>query len=127
MTTVRDSRYVFCGSGKPELCVAQVAGTVIPSLLVEKLIHGGCVVFASAAALTLGVATVPVYEIYKCGQDPHWLAGLDVAAAAGIRAAIIPHYDNNEGGTHDTRFCYLGERRCQRWRRTCRMGPSCSA
>ena len=29
----------------------------------------------------------------------------------GIRAAIIPHYDNNEGGTHDTRFCYLGERR----------------
>ena len=34
-----------------------------------------------------------------------------MAAAAGIRAAIIPHYDNNEGGTHDTRFCYLGERR----------------
>ena len=72
---------------------------------------GGCVVFASAAALTLGVATVPVYEIYKCGEDPHWLEGLDIASAAGIRAAIIPHYDNSEGGTHDTRFCYLGERR----------------
>ena len=25
--------------------------------------------------------------------------------------AVIPHYDNAEGGTHDTRFCYLGERR----------------
>jgi hypothetical protein len=24
---------------------------------------------------------------------------------------VIPHYDNAEGGTHDTRFCYLGERR----------------
>ncbi len=24
---------------------------------------------------------------------------------------MIPHYDNAEGGTHDTRFCYLGERR----------------
>jgi len=68
-------------------------------------------VFASAAALTLGVATVPVYEIYKCGEDPHWLEGLDVTSAAGLRAAVIPHYDNNEGGTHDTRFCYLGERR----------------
>jgi len=24
---------------------------------------------------------------------------------------VIPHYDNAEGGTHDTHFCYLGERR----------------
>ena len=86
-------------------------GTVIPGLLIEKVLHGGCVVFASAAALTLGLVTVPVYEIYKCGEDPHWLDGLDVASAAGIKAAVIPHYDNNEGGTHDTRFCYLGERR----------------
>jgi hypothetical protein len=85
--------------------------TVVPGLLAEKLVHGGCVVFASAAALTLGIATVPVYEIYKCGEDPHWLEGLDVTSVAGIRAAVIPHYDNNEGGTHDTRFCYLGERR----------------
>ena len=29
----------------------------------------------------------------------------------GLRAALIPHYDNTEGGTHYTRFCYLGERR----------------
>lgn len=24
---------------------------------------------------------------------------------------VIPHYDNAEGGTHDTRYCYMGERR----------------
>src|SRR4030095_8366730 len=24
---------------------------------------------------------------------------------------VVPHYDNAEGGTHDTRFCYMGERR----------------
>ena len=24
---------------------------------------------------------------------------------------MIPHYDNAEGGTHDTRYCYMGERR----------------
>jgi hypothetical protein len=29
----------------------------------------------------------------------------------GLPAVIIPHYDNAEGGHHDTRFCYLGERR----------------
>jgi hypothetical protein len=25
--------------------------------------------------------------------------------------ALVPHFDNAEGGNHDTRFCYLGERR----------------
>jgi hypothetical protein len=69
------------------------------------------VTFASAAALTLGVSTVPVYEIYKVGQAPHWLEGLDLLREAGLHAAVIPHFNNAEGGTHDTRFCYLGERR----------------
>ncbi len=41
-----------------------------------------------------------------------WAQGLDVLGAlTGLCAAVIPHYDNAEGGTHDTRFCYLGERR----------------
>jgi len=111
VSSIRDARYVFAGPGSPSYALRKWQGTVIPGLLIEKVLHGGCVVFASAAALTLGLVTVPVYEIYKCGEDPHWLEGLDVASAAGIRAAIIPHYDNNEGGTHDTRFCYLGERR----------------
>jgi hypothetical protein len=111
VTAVRNSRYVFAGPGSPSYALRKWRETVVPGLLAEKLVHGGCVVFASAAALTLGIATVPVYEIYKCGEDPHWLEGLDVTSVAGIRAAVIPHYDNNEGGTHDTRFCYLGERR----------------
>ncbi len=67
--------------------------------------------FASAAALTLGSHTVPVYEIYKVGEEPRWLDGLDLLTPLGLPVAVIPHYDNAEGGTHDTRFCYLGERR----------------
>ena len=55
---------------------------------------------------------MPVYEIYKVGEDPSWLPGLDLLGpATGLRAAVVPHYDNAEGGNHDTRFCYLGERR----------------
>jgi len=70
------------------------------------------VTFASAAALTIGVVTVPVYEIYKVGEDPAWVDGLNLLeAATGLRAAVIPHFDNAEGGTHDTRYCYLGESR----------------
>jgi len=71
-------------------------------------------VFASAAACTLGVFAVPVYEVYKVGAAPHWTEGLDVLSDLGLPVAVIPHYDNTEGGNHDTRFCYLGERRLAR-------------
>ena len=108
---LRRARYVFAGPGSPSYSLRQWRGSAIPAALAEKLARGGCVCFASAAALTLGVTTVPVYEIYKVGEDPHWLEGLDLLSAAGLRAAVIPHYNNAEGGNHDTRFCYLGERR----------------
>ena len=29
----------------------------------------------------------------------------------GAHCVVVPHFDNAEGGTHDTRFCYMGERR----------------
>ena len=106
-----DARYVFAGPGSPSYALRQWTGTVVPQLLADKLALGGAVTFASAAALTLGMATVPVYEIYKVGADPFWLEGLDLLAATGLRAAVIPHYNNAEGGNHDTRYCYLGERR----------------
>ena len=84
----------------------------MPDALGEKLAGGGVLTMASAAALTLGVVTIPVYEIYKVGEEPRWLDGLDLlGAATGLRAAVVPHYDNAEGGNHDTRFCYMGERR----------------
>ena len=72
--------------------------------------RGGTVVLGSAAALTLGSHAVPVYEIYKVGEDPEWVEGLDLLGElTGVAAAVVPHYDNKEGATHDTRFCYLGE------------------
>jgi hypothetical protein len=76
--------------------------------LVETVTQGGCLAFASAAAIGLGAYALPVYEIYKVGDDPSWTEGLDVLGEIGIRCAVIPHYNNREGGTHDTRFCYMG-------------------
>ncbi|MDA8291361.1 MAG: hypothetical protein M0Z33_06755 [Actinomycetota bacterium] len=111
VTLLRDARYVFAGPGSPSYALRRWSGSVVPGLLVEKLAHGGAVTFASAAALTLGAFTVPVYEIYKVGEEPRWLEGLDVLGAVGLHVAVVPHYNNSEGGTHDTRYCYLGERR----------------
>jgi hypothetical protein len=108
---VRSAGWLFAGPGSPTYALAQWTDTPVPDAITEKLRSGGAVVFSSAAALTLGVATVPVYEIYKVGREPHWLEGLDVLSEIGLDVAVIPHYDNAEGGNHDTRFCYLGERR----------------
>ncbi len=108
---LRTSTYVFAGPGSPTYALHQWTGSPLHSILADKLRTGGAVTFASAAALTLGRVTVPVYEIYKAGEEPHWLDGLDVLGAIGLPVALIPHYDNAEGGHHDTRFCYLGERR----------------
>ena len=111
LNKVKDANYVFAGPGSPTYALRQWAGTSLPELLVGKLRSGGVVTFASAAALTLGRRTLPIYEIYKAGEPPRWLDGLDVLSAIGVDAAVIPHYNNAEGGHHDTRFCYMGERR----------------
>ena len=108
---VRRADYLFAGPGSPTYALRQWAGTAVPDIVRGKMRSGGAVTFASAAALTLGRFTVPVYEIYKVGAEPQWLDGLDVLGEIGLNVAVIPHYDNAEGGHHDTRFCYLGERR----------------
>jgi hypothetical protein len=108
---IREARYVFAGPGSPTYALRVWAGTEVPRLLSAKLETGGAVTMASAAALTLGRLTIPVYEIYKVGEAPRWLEGLDLLTPLGLPVAVVPHYDNAEGGNHDTRFCYLGERR----------------
>lgn len=121
LAKVAAAQWVFAGPGSPTYALTHWRQTELPDLLSDKLAHGGCVVFASAAALTLGRYTVPVYEIYKVGAEPVWEDGLDLLGFLGPEVAVIPHYDNAEGGHHDTRFCYLGEPRLTRLED--QMGP----
>jgi cyanophycinase-like exopeptidase len=111
LTLLRQARWVFSGPGSPSYAIRQWTGSQVPSILAEKLRTGGCITFASAAAATLGAFALPVYEIYKVGESPHWLPGLDLLAPLGVPAVVIPHFNNAEGGNHDTRYCYMGERR----------------
>jgi len=113
LARLHDAHYVFAGPGSPSYALRQWQGSGVDDILVGKLERGGVVTFASAAALTLGAWTVPVYEIYKVGEAPTWLPGMDILGRLGLPVAVIPHYDNAEGGSHDTRFCYLGERRLE--------------
>jgi hypothetical protein len=113
LSRLRTANFVFAGPGSPSYALSVWRGSPIPEALATRLAEGGAVVFASAAALTLGRFSVPVYEIYKAGLPVQWLDGLDLLRAVGFQGScvVIPHYDNAEGGTHDTHFCYMGERR----------------
>src|SRR5262245_51645485 len=109
---VAGADWVFSGPSSPTYALARWSQTAVGADLRARVAAAsGVTVLASAAACTAGIATVPVYEIYKVGAPPHWDGGLDLLGALGLRVVVIPHYDNTEGGTHDTRFCYLGERR----------------
>ncbi|HEY6468290.1 MAG TPA: hypothetical protein VI434_00840 [Candidatus Dormibacteraeota bacterium] len=111
LSRVAEARYVFAGPGSPSYALRQWRDTAVPELLNAKLREGGCVTLASAAAVGVGMFALPVYEVYKVGEDPRWLEGLDLLGITGLRVAVVPHYNNAEGGTHDTRYCYMGERR----------------
>ena len=104
--------WAFAGPGSPTYALRHWRGTPVPAALSAVVRRGGTLVLGSAAALTLGSHAVPVYEIYKVGADPEWVPGLDLLGElTGVAAAVVPHYDNKEGATHDTRFCYLGDER----------------
>jgi hypothetical protein len=109
---IRAADWVFAGPGSPSYALAHwQAGPVAAGLRDRVLAGDGLTVLASAAAATAGRFTLPVYEIYKAGGAPRWLDGLDLLSPFGLNVALIPHYDNAEGGRYDTRHCYLGERR----------------
>jgi hypothetical protein len=112
LASIRASDWVFAGPGSPSYALEWWKDGPVGRALADRIrTRRGLTVLASAAAATAGLLALPVYEIYKVGAAPRWLEGLDLLGILGLPVAVIPHYDNAEGGTHDTRYCYLGERR----------------
>ncbi|MFO7684687.1 MAG: hypothetical protein R6V60_01215 [Desulfobacterales bacterium] len=108
---LREADYVLIGPGSPTYAVRQLRPTPVPEILVQGVQNGGCLVAASAAALIVGRMTLPVYEIYKVGHDLHWVEGLNILGPLGFDLVVVPHWNNAEGGSHDTRFCFMGKPR----------------
>jgi len=109
--TLREADFVLIGPGSPTYAVYQWRQSSIPEILIKRIKDGGCLVAASAAALTVGRFTLPVYEIYKVGQELHWVDGMDILKHFGFNLVVVPHWNNAEGGNHDTRFCFMGQPR----------------
>ncbi len=110
---LREANYIFAGPGSPTYFINQLRNSKVPQIIRERVAAGAHMVFASAAAVTTGRFSVPVYEIYKVGEEPYWVEGFNFLEDLGLDVVVIPHWNNAEGGTHDTRFCYLGEPRLE--------------
>jgi cyanophycinase-like exopeptidase len=116
LAALKDAEYVFAGPGSPTYALRQWRALGMGDVLAGVVQRGGVLVLASAAAVTTGVVSIPVYEVYKVGQAPYWEDGLDVLGRLGLRATVVPHFNNAEGGTHDTSCCWIGRRRLDRLR-----------
>jgi cyanophycinase-like exopeptidase len=111
---LREANFFLIGPGSPSYAVRQWQETPIPEILTKQVENGGCLVAASAAALTVGRFTLPVYEIYKVGEELHWVEGMNILEHFNFNLVVVPHWNNAEGGTHDTRFCFMGESRFEK-------------
>ena len=108
---LRRANFIFAGPGSPSYAIRNWRGSAVWDTIVARLTAGAQLVFASAAAIGIGCCSLPVYEIYKAGDEVDWIDGLDMLGLFGLKLAIVPHWNNAEGGTYDTRFCFMGEPR----------------
>jgi hypothetical protein len=116
MRVLRNANYIFSGPGSPTYAVRNWRGTPIFETMAGKLAAGAQMVMASAATLAMGRYTIPVYEIYKVGEEPRWVEGLDLLGRYSLELAIVPHWNNNSGGGHDTTHCFIGAARFEQLR-----------
>jgi hypothetical protein len=107
-----NANMLFMGPGSPTYAVRQLAGSLAWHVL--RALHrlGTHLVFSSAMVLASSRSTLPIYEIYKVGEELHWKPGLDLFGDFGLSLVLVSHWNNGDGGELlDTSRCYLGQAR----------------
>jgi len=103
---------IALGAGSPTYTVRQLRESVTWRYLQAAHLSGASVFLASASAIAAGSFALPVYEIYKVGDDPHWIDGLGLFESYGLFLVVVTHWDNNDGGEElDTSRCFMGRER----------------
>jgi hypothetical protein len=112
---------IFMGPGSPTYAIRHLKDTLTWNIIRARHRLGATLIFASAATISIGAHALPVYEIYKVGQDVHIVDGLNLFADFGLHVSFIPHWNNAEGGADlDTSRCFIGMDRFAEW---CRQVP----
>jgi hypothetical protein len=77
VSPLRTADLIFLGPGSPVYAVRQLQDSLAWRVLTARHRLGAAIVLASSAAVAASACALPVYEIYKVGEDLHWKAGLD--------------------------------------------------
>ena len=103
---------ILLGPGSPTYVVRQLQESLALQMIAARQRRGGTLFLSSSAPLSFGAFTLPVYEIYKVGEDLHWKPGLDYFRIYGLALTIVTHWNNTDGGAElDTSRCYMGQNR----------------
>jgi len=117
-----NANLIFMGPGSPTYAIRQLKDTLAWDVIRARHRLGATLVFASAATISIGAHSLPVYEIYKVGQDVHVVDGLNLFKDFGVHLSFIPHWNNADGGVDlDTSRCFVGMDRFSDW---CNLVPS---
>ena len=110
------ANFIFMGPGSPTYCIRQLQGSLAWDLIRARHRMGATLAFASSATIAVGAWALPVYEIYKVGEDIHSVPGLDLFKDFGADVSFIPHWNNADGGDDvDTSRCFVGRERFDIW------------
>ncbi len=112
MPPIRQADMIFMGPGSPSYAVRQLRDSLAWYTIIARNRLGASLALASAATIAFSAYALPVYEIYKVGEEPHWIDGLDFFAPYGLHLVFVPHWNNNDGGSDvDTSRCFMGQER----------------
>jgi cyanophycinase-like exopeptidase len=107
---------IFMGPGSPTYAIRNLKNTLTWDVIRARHRLGATLIFASAATISIGAHALPVYEIYKVGQDVHMVDGLNLFSDFGLHVSFIPHWNNADGGVDlDTSRCFIGMDRFKEW------------
>ena len=100
---------IVLGPGSPTYGARQLKNSLALDYIKARQWQGGVLLISSSATLSFSEYTMPVYEIYKVGEELHWKTGVNYFADYGLALTIIPHWNNSDGGRElDTSRCYVG-------------------
>ncbi len=90
------ANFIVAGPGSPTYAIRHWRATEVGAILARRLAEGAQLVFASSAAVAISRYALPVYEIYKVGEDPFWAEGLNLLGGQGFELAIVSHWNNRD-------------------------------
>jgi hypothetical protein len=72
LSGIDSASYVFAGAGSPTYAVRHLSDSRLWRAVGERLEGGATLALASAMALAVSTYTLPVYEIFKVGEELAW-------------------------------------------------------